>query len=59
MKMNQMKNQMKMMNQMKINEDHQLVTVMLAPAEDQYVPSAPVTKNQPMYEHETVNACVC
>ncbi|XP_044165655.1 uncharacterized protein LOC122949663 [Acropora millepora] len=40
------------------NEDHQLVTVMLAPAEDQYVPSAPVTKNQPMYEHETVNVYV-
>ena len=38
--------------------DHQLVTVMLAPAEDQYVPSAPVTKNQTMYEHETVNVCV-
>ena len=35
-------------------EDHQLVTVMLAPAEDQYVPSVPVTKNQTMYEHETV-----
>ena len=39
-------------------EDHQLVTVMLAPAEDQYVPSAPVTKNQTMYEHETVNVYV-
>ena len=40
------------------NEDHQLVTVMLAPAEDQYVPSAPTTKNQTMYEHETVNVYV-
>ena len=39
-------------------KDHQLVTVMLAPAEDQYVPSAPVTKNQTMYEHETVNVYV-
>ena len=39
-------------------EGRQLVTVMLASAEDQYVPSAPVTKNQTMYEHETVNVYV-
>ncbi|KAJ7388512.1 Fibroblast growth factor receptor [Desmophyllum pertusum] len=31
-----------------ITEDHQLVTGMLAPAEDQHVSSAPVTQNQTM-----------
>ncbi|KAJ7377178.1 hypothetical protein OS493_030377 [Desmophyllum pertusum] len=41
-----------------ITEDHQLVTGMLAPAEDQHVSSAPVTQNQTMYEHETVNVHV-
>ena len=39
-------------------EDQQLVTVMQAPAEDQYVHSAPVTKNQTMYEHDTLNVYV-
>lgn len=39
-------------------ESHQLVTVMLAPVEDQDVPSSPVTKNQALYEHETVNVYV-
>lgn len=31
---------------------------MLAPAEDQHVTSAPVTKNKTKYEHETVNVFV-
>lgn len=39
-------------------EDDQLVTGMLAPAEDQHAPGASVAKNQTMYEHETVNLYV-
>lgn len=41
-----------------ITEGHQLVTGMLAPAEDQHVTSAPVTKNKTKYEHETINVFV-
>ena len=39
-------------------EDDQLVTRMLAPAEDQHASGASVMKNQTMYEHESVNLYV-